>query len=181
MASTIQLEHPLFLQLMSKDLLEIGAFGRIANINTVKTIALVCKQWQAWVYSPEGPFSLVEREIEVVRKLNLRWGPINKLNQLLTEQGRAWFNFVDNFNKKTEIPPPQNNMGINYINEERQTPLQNAIRYALNDLNNLPLITTLIERGADPLLSTNTYKFNSKIPNNHYVYVFYEDIFPHIT
>ena len=169
---SIQTEHPLFLNLLSNYLWEIGVYGRIGNIHIVKNIALVCKQWQAWVYSQEGPFSLVGRDIDIVRSKNYRCGPINKLNQLLMEQGKAWFLFVDKYSKNTETPLPINNLGINYVNERGFTPLKYAIDHALNNKTNLPCINTLIERGADPWLSIPVY-FDMSKPHlhNHFVYV----------
>lgn len=169
---SIQTEHPLFLNLLSNPLWEIGVYGRIGNIHIVKNIALVCKQWQAWVYSLEGPFSLVGKDIAIDRSKNYRCGPINKLNQLLMEQGKAWFIFVDKYSKNAETPLPHNNLGINYVNERGFTPLKNAIDHALKNKTLLPLISTLIERGADPWLSIPVW-FESIKPqlHNHFVYV----------
>lgn len=168
MSLSIPSDSSLFLQLASKYLIEVGIYGRITNLKTIKSISLVCKQWQTWIYSEEGPFRPLGDQISVLRQQKTPCGPIHKFNQLLTEQGRVWFLYVHKYKPTSPAPLPRNTDAINYISESGATPLKIAIDLSLKNNEYVPLISQLIQCGADPSLPTSS----SKNALNHYEYVF---------
>ena len=157
-------ESPLFLNLITPLVLRKGIYGRIDNI---EAITQVCKSWQEWIYSDEGPFATIDPKIRPeIRAKPPKCGNINGLNNCLYKAGKVVFKIIKEYAAGKPLLPLSSKDPFNYVNGDLATPLQKALDIALSDISKLELVEYLIKNGADLHHSVHGHR------RNYFVYIF---------
>lgn len=162
--------EPLFLNLISPHILQKGIYGRIDNINA---ISRVCKAWQGWIYSDEGPFAAIDSSIRKTIQLQApKCGKLNYLNRCLYKIGKIAFKAVKDFHQGKPLPNSSIAYFINYLNPDFAPPLQKALDIALADITKIDIVDYLIGQGADLKHNVNDPGWHDACLCNYYVYIF---------